>query len=151
MGHLHDGIIWLQLPECFEASYCIQYFFFCEESLVRDTNLHNKDCSEMHSGSCSQMTSSCKCPIAVTALLFKIIFFYIFSCVYVMGFVPLSPSYFFLFLLCSLSLFPLNNMPIPDPYPQAIVFMVFTSNLQTWNLVLSTPLCCLCMAARMSR
>ena len=33
-----------------EASYCIQYFFFCEESLVRDTNLHNKDCSEMHSG-----------------------------------------------------------------------------------------------------
>ena len=38
-------------------------FFFCEESLVRDTNLHNKDCSEMHSGSCSQMTSSCKCAI----------------------------------------------------------------------------------------
>ena len=26
-------------------------FFFCEESLVRDTTLHNKDCSEMHSGS----------------------------------------------------------------------------------------------------
>ena len=23
-------------------------FFPCEESLVRDTNLHNKDCSEMH-------------------------------------------------------------------------------------------------------
>ena len=39
-------------------------FFSCEESLVRDTNLHNKDCSEMHSGSCSQMTSSCTCPIA---------------------------------------------------------------------------------------
>ena len=39
-------------------------FFFCEESLVRDTkDLHNKDCSEMHSGNCSQMTSSCKCPI----------------------------------------------------------------------------------------
>ena len=37
-------------------------FFFCEESLVRDTNLHNKDCSEMHSGSCSQMTSSWICP-----------------------------------------------------------------------------------------
>ena len=32
-------------------------FFFSEESLVRDTNLHNKDYSEMHSG--SQMTSSC--------------------------------------------------------------------------------------------
>ena len=48
-----------QVPECFDASY----FFFCEESLVCDTNLHNKDCSEMHSGSCSQMTSSCKCPI----------------------------------------------------------------------------------------
>ena len=29
------------------------FFFFCEESLVRD----------VHSGSCSQMTSSCKCPI----------------------------------------------------------------------------------------
>ena len=44
--------------------YCIQYFFFfCEESLVRDTNLHYKDCSEMHSGSYGQMTSSCKCPI----------------------------------------------------------------------------------------
>ena len=38
--------------------------FFCEESLMRDTNLHNKDCSEMHSGSCSQMTSSCKCPVS---------------------------------------------------------------------------------------
>ena len=31
-------------------------FFFCEESLVCDTNLHNKDCSEIHSGSCSQMS-----------------------------------------------------------------------------------------------
>ena len=31
---------------------------------MRDTNLHNKDCSEMHSGSCSQMTSSCKWPIS---------------------------------------------------------------------------------------
>ena len=30
IGHLHDDVIWLQLPECFEASYCIQYFFFCE-------------------------------------------------------------------------------------------------------------------------
>ena len=40
----------------------LQYFFFCEESLVRDTNLYNKDCNEMHSG--SQMTSSCKCSIA---------------------------------------------------------------------------------------
>ena len=56
----------LQLPECFEASYCIQIFCFCEESLVRDTNLHNKDCTEMHSGSCSQMTSSCKCPISLS-------------------------------------------------------------------------------------
>ena len=56
VGHLHDDVIWLQLPECFEASYCIRYFFFCEESLVRDTNLHNKDCSEMPSGRCSQMT-----------------------------------------------------------------------------------------------
>ena len=36
---------------------------FCEESLVRDKNLHDKDCSEMHSGSCSQITPSCKCPI----------------------------------------------------------------------------------------
>ena len=63
IGHLHDDVIWLQLPECFEASYCIQYFLFCEESLVRDTNLHYQDCSEMHSGSCSQITSSCKCPI----------------------------------------------------------------------------------------
>ena len=62
---LHDDIIWLQLPECFEASYCIHFFCFCEESLMRDTNLHNKDCSEMHSGSCSQMTSSCKCPIPI--------------------------------------------------------------------------------------
>ena len=26
--HLHDDVIWLQLPECFEASYCIQYFSF---------------------------------------------------------------------------------------------------------------------------
>ena len=35
--------------------------FFCKESLVRDTNQHNKDCSEMHSVfSGSQMTSSCK-------------------------------------------------------------------------------------------
>ena len=59
----HD-VIWLQIPECFEASYCIRYFFFCEDSLVRDTNLHNKDCSEMHSGSWSQMTSSCRCPIS---------------------------------------------------------------------------------------
>ena len=49
---------WLQLPECFEASYCIQYFFFCEEALMRDTDLHYKDCSEVHSGSCSQLTSS---------------------------------------------------------------------------------------------
>ena len=30
---------------------------------MRDTNLHNKDFSEMHSGSCNQMTSSCKCAI----------------------------------------------------------------------------------------
>ena len=37
--------------------------FFCEESLVRDTNLHYKDRSEMHSGSCSQMTPSGKCAI----------------------------------------------------------------------------------------
>ena len=40
-------------------------FFFCEESLERDTNLHSKDCSKMHSGSCIQMTSSCKCPISL--------------------------------------------------------------------------------------
>ena len=56
---LHDDIIWLQLPECFEARYTV--FLLCEESLVRDTNLHYKDCSEVHSGSCSQMTSSCIC------------------------------------------------------------------------------------------
>ena len=30
---------------------------------MRDTNLHNKHGSEIHSGSCRQMTSSCKCPI----------------------------------------------------------------------------------------
>ena len=57
--HLHDDVIWRQLPEYFKASYRIEHFFFCEESLVRDTNLHNKDCSEMHSGRCSQMASSC--------------------------------------------------------------------------------------------
>ena len=28
IGHLHDDIIWLQLPECFEVSYCIQDFSF---------------------------------------------------------------------------------------------------------------------------
>ena len=60
MARLHDDV-----PECFEASYCIRYFFFREESLVRDTNLYNKDYSEMHSGSCTQMTSSCECPIAL--------------------------------------------------------------------------------------
>ena len=43
--------------------YCLQYFVVCEELLVRDTNLHYKDCSEMHSGSC--MRSSCKGPIAL--------------------------------------------------------------------------------------
>ena len=32
-------------------------FFFCEESLARDTNLHNKDSSEMHSGSCKGLRS----------------------------------------------------------------------------------------------
>ena len=26
-GTLHDDVIWLQVPECFEASYCIQYQF----------------------------------------------------------------------------------------------------------------------------
>ena len=52
-----------ELPECFGTNYCIQYFFFCKKSLVRDTNLHNKACSEMHSGTCSQMTSSCRCPL----------------------------------------------------------------------------------------
>ena len=47
--------------------------FFCEESLVRDKNLHYKDCSEMHSGSCSQMTSSCKCqPLFLAFLIVKI-------------------------------------------------------------------------------
>ena len=40
--------------------FCI--FCVCEESLLRDTNLHNKDWSEMHSGRCSQMTSPCICP-----------------------------------------------------------------------------------------
>ena len=63
--HLHDDVIWLQLPECFEASVLYSVFFFCEESLVRDTNLHYKDYSEMHSGSCSQMTSSCQCPLVL--------------------------------------------------------------------------------------
>ena len=54
-----------QLPECGKLLYSI-VFFFCEESLVCDTNLHYKDCSELHSGSCSQMTSSWKCPIGFT-------------------------------------------------------------------------------------
>ena len=43
IGHLHDDVIRLQLPECFEAS-------------LRDT----KDWSKMHSGRCSQMMPSCK-------------------------------------------------------------------------------------------
>ena len=43
--------------------------FFCEESLVCDINLHNKDYSEMHSGSCSQKTSSCKCHISINSLI----------------------------------------------------------------------------------
>ena len=34
---------------------------------MRDTNLRYKDCSEMHSGGCSQMTSSCKCPVSFNA------------------------------------------------------------------------------------
>ena len=38
------------------------FCFFCEESLVCDTNLHYKDYREMHSGSCSQ----CRCPIIQT-------------------------------------------------------------------------------------
>ena len=63
IGHSYDDVIWLQIPECYEASYCICYIFFSEESLVHETNLHYKGCSEMHSGSCSQMTSSCRCPI----------------------------------------------------------------------------------------
>ena len=45
------------------GSTLFSIFFFCEESLVRDTNQPYKDCSEMHSGSCSQMTSSCIYPI----------------------------------------------------------------------------------------
>ena len=48
-------------------SIVFSIFFFCEESLVCDTNLHYKDCSEMHSGSCSQMTLSCRCPIIQNA------------------------------------------------------------------------------------
>ena len=38
-------------------------FFFCEESLVRDTIYITKVFSEMHSGSCSQVTASCRCPV----------------------------------------------------------------------------------------
>ena len=34
---------------------------------MRDTTLHNKDCSEMHSGSCSQMLL-CNCPIHMIEL-----------------------------------------------------------------------------------
>ena len=47
-------------------------FFFCEESLVRDTNLHDKGCSEMHSGSCSQIVSSYKCPIVASFFWWKV-------------------------------------------------------------------------------
>ena len=46
------------------------FFSFCEESLVRDKDKSNyKDCSETHSGSCSQMTSLCKCAIRVLVFL----------------------------------------------------------------------------------
>ena len=44
-------------------AFAVQYIFPLWRIVVRDTNLHNKDCCEMHSGICSQMTSSCKCPI----------------------------------------------------------------------------------------
>ena len=33
---------------------------------MHDTNLHYKDCSEMHSGSCSPMTLSYRCPVGDT-------------------------------------------------------------------------------------
>ena len=48
------------------------FFFFCEESLVCDTNLHCKDYSEMHSGSCSQM--HCHAGVLVSKMLISINF-----------------------------------------------------------------------------
>ena len=33
-----------------------------------DTKMAAEDCSEMHSGSCSQMRSSCRCPITLRSL-----------------------------------------------------------------------------------
>ena len=37
--------------------------FFFEKLLVHGTNLHNKDYSKMHSGSCSQVMLSCRCAV----------------------------------------------------------------------------------------
>ena len=52
-----DGIVRIQKEFKRKLTYIyVQYLFFCEESLMRDTNLHNKDYSKTHSGSYSQMT-----------------------------------------------------------------------------------------------
>ena len=50
-------IIIIILPEFVQNRSCVT------------ANLHYKDCSEMHCGSCSQMASSCECPIAKLFLL----------------------------------------------------------------------------------
>ena len=61
-GHLHDDIIWLKVPQlALRQAIVFSIFSFHEESLMRDTDLQNKDCSEIHSGSHSQIMSSCKC------------------------------------------------------------------------------------------
>ena len=40
------------------ASYCMHYFFFCEESLVRDSNLHHKYCKEKRKKNLCQLEPS---------------------------------------------------------------------------------------------
>ena len=48
IGHLDDAVMTTK-----QIQYCIQYIFFC--ACATDTNLQNKDCSEMHSNSCSRI------------------------------------------------------------------------------------------------
>ena len=57
-------IIWLQVPECFVASYCMnQYNFLWWKIACAWHKSAYKDYSEMHSGSCSQVMLSCWCAI----------------------------------------------------------------------------------------
>ena len=61
MGHLHDALFDYKCQNALGQAIVFSIFFFCVESLLRDTNLHNKDCREIYSG--SKMMPSCKCPI----------------------------------------------------------------------------------------